>query len=315
MPFEIQIPSTPLDEDGNLFVDLALIQEMAYVHGTLGSENKRIGKKGAGKWSFRIGNLNDPASIPAGHGFRHFAQLMKDPAFAANVVKAGISKKAAAKGESEGEEGDFGSHRIEMRPVLDANRKPTGENRPVKVRDILHNNLVTHDHHEALGQVLDTWADHMEKHGGDAGTAKQLRWEAAATRHSFGSATDADKATLAGGQVRMGGGTSKAGQFGDLSAFQGEAPAAPPAAPTTPPKGKGKKGGGAAPAKPEAFEAKGISVDAKAAWRMVESRKAAGKAVVTEAVKPVVTAAAGAAAAAKAITEVAQPASVEAAKA
>jgi hypothetical protein len=245
MPFDILLPvfltedHKLVDEDGELIVDTSkVISEMSFQHPSLGHENKRIGARGQGQWGFSVGDLDNPSSIPANHGFRHFVTLGKtDPEFAKDVAAAGISKKT------------------------------------VKGHTKLHIRTVGQEQHGPLHRVLDKWADHMDAHGGDSVQAAKLRYEAAAVRHSFGSGKPGDAELVAGGRPQARGGGSASSLFGsDDFGIGGAAKAAEPTpAPEAPKKGKTKN-----PFQKESAPATtaNLTESCKAVWRLAESKKA-----------------------------------------
>ncbi len=250
-----------LDEEGEV---VAPLSEMA-----MSTDLSRFKGKTRASWKFFLGNLKDPSSIPADHAGRHFFALKKkDPQFAQDVKDAGIglSTRVRSHKDADADESEGGSYRVEQ-----------GEKGPVKVRDILHIRTLGHEQHAPLARALDTWAGHVEANGGNATHAQKLRYEAAKLRTHFGTGTDADAALVGAGRP---GPRGSAASLDDVDLdIGGEAPAkaAEPAAKFDK-KGKGKKVPPAASVdlagdmKESADPVKGT---AKAAWALVESRKAA----------------------------------------
>ena len=264
LPVVLCEDGTLLDEEGN-DIGKAVIDEMAF--GGLG--NRRLMKTGSRYWRFYVGNLKSPDSIPADHGFRHFVALGKaDPEFAKDVADAGISLTSRSRAVGAHEEDGEGSFRIE----------PSKEDpsKMVKTRDILHVRTLGKEQHAPFARALDKWANHIEAHGGSKAHADRLRFEAAAARVHFGTGTPEDEARVGSGRpgarasghidfgaFNLGVGKKAADAGTEFKADQADAGT----------KGKKRK-------KADASEFTQESVRdpqsaAKAAWRLVESRRAA----------------------------------------
>jgi len=253
---------TLLDEEGN-DIGKATIDEMAF--GGLG--NKRLQKTGSRYWKFAVGNLKSPDSIPADHGFRHFVALGKsDPAFAKDVSDAGISMTSKSKSAGDKEESGEGSFRVE----------PSKEDpsKMVKVRDMLHVRTLGKEQHAPFARALDKWAGHIEAHGGSKAHADRLRFEASSARVHFGTGTPEDEALVGAG--RPGARASGPIDFGafDLGGGKKAADAGTEfdAGKEGKKKGKGKKADAAEFTQESVRDPQPA---AKAAWKLVESRKAA----------------------------------------
>lgn len=279
-----------VDEDGVPVKDASVNEQ--FDHAALGSENTRIlGLRGKGTgakdentalWRFHIGNLQDPASLKASHPIHHLKSLVQsDPSVAADYKAAGISKSERASSHSEPKTpaGHYGDHRVELRHPDGKPEK--GEKRAVKVKDVLQNISTKPEQLLPLSRVLDKWANHIEKNGGEAHHVKTFRWEAAAARHSAdwhgiaGAKKQGDEHIL-GDLSHRGGRSANSGDLGFLDTLgapgAGAAPAAVAASkPAKPDKGVKGKAALAAVLNPDAaFKTESTPVD-PAAPALIES--------------------------------------------